>query len=210
MPKKPGTGRARLQPLRALDSPSSMNEILSFRSPSEFRKWLSANHRQSDGIWLRIFKKDSGEPTVTYAEALDEALCHGWIDGQKQSHDDLSWRQRFTPRRPKSGWSKINTRHAERLIKAGRMKAAGQAQIDAAKKDGRWTAAYDSFSKATFPENFLAAVRRNKKANTFFESLSKANRYAIAYRLQTAKKPETRQRRMETILAMLNRGEAFH
>jgi uncharacterized protein YdeI (YjbR/CyaY-like superfamily) len=182
-----------------------MNEILSFRSPSEFRKWLSANHRQSDGIWLRIFKKDSGEPTVTYAEALDEALCHGWIDGQKQSHDDLSWRQRFTPRRPKSGWSKINTRHAERLIKA-----AGQAQIDAAKKDGRWTAAYDSFSKATFPEDFLAAVRRNKKTNAFFESLSKANRYAIAYRLQTAKKPETRQRRMEMILAMLNRGEAFH
>jgi uncharacterized protein YdeI (YjbR/CyaY-like superfamily) len=210
MSKKPGTGRARLQPLSGLDPPSSMNEILSFRSPSEFRKWLSANHRQSDGIWLRIFKKDTGEPTVTYAEALDEALCHGWIDGQKQSHDDLSWRQRFTPRRPKSGWSKINTRHAERLIKAGRMKAAGQAQIDAAKKDGRWTAAYDSPSNASFPEDFLAAVRGNKKTNAFFESLSKTNRYAIAYRLQTAKKPETRQRRMEMILAMLNRGEAFH
>ena len=141
-----------------------MNEILSFRSPSDFRKWLSANHRQSDGIWLRIFKKDSGEPTVTYAEALDEALCHGWIDGQKQSHDDLSWRQRFTPRRPKSGWSKINTRHAERLIKAGRMKAAGQAQIDAAKKDGRWTAAYDSFSKATFPEDFLGGSPQEQKS----------------------------------------------
>lgn len=187
-----------------------MNEILSFRSPSEFRKWLAGNHRQSDGIWLRIFKKDSGEPTVTYAEALDEALCFGWIDGLKQRHDEVSWRQRFTPRRPKSGWSKINTQHAERLIKAGRMKAAGQAQIDAAKKDGRWTAAYDSFSKATFPEEFLAAVRRNKKANAFFESLSKTNRYAIAYRLQTAKKPETKQRRMETILAMLASGETFH
>jgi uncharacterized protein YdeI (YjbR/CyaY-like superfamily) len=187
-----------------------MNEILSFRSSADFRKWLAANHRRADGIWLRIFKKDSGEPTVTYAEALDEALCHGWIDGLKQSHDELSWRQRFTPRRPRSGWSKINTRHAERLIKAGRMKAAGQAQIDAAKKDGRWAAAYDSSSQATFPEDFLAAVRRNKKANAFFESLSKTNRYAIAYRLQTAKKPETRQRRMETILAMLNRGEAFH
>jgi uncharacterized protein YdeI (YjbR/CyaY-like superfamily) len=187
-----------------------MNEILSFRSPSEFRKWLAANHRQSDGIWLRIYKKGSGEPTVTYAEALDEALCFGWIDGLKQSHDKVSWRQRFTPRRPKSGWSKINTKHAERLIKAGRMKVAGQAQIAAAKKDGRWTAAYDSSSQATFPEDFLAAVRRNKTTNVFFESLSKANRYAIAYRLQTAKRPETKQRRMEMILAMLDRGEAFH
>ena len=187
-----------------------MNEILSFRTSAEFRKWLAANHRRSDGIWLRIFKKNSGEPTVTYAEALDEALCFGWIDGQKQSHDEASWRQRFTPRRPKSGWSKLNTQHAERLIEAGRMKAAGQAEIDTAKKDGRWTAAYDSPSQATFPEDFLAALRKNKKANSFFESLNKANRYAIAYRLQTAKKPETRQRRMEMILAMLARGEAFH
>jgi len=185
-------------------------KILSFRSSSEFRKWLAANHRQSEGIWLRIFKKDSGEPTVTYAEALDEALCFGWIDGLKQSHDEVSWRQRFTPRRPKSGWSKINTRHAERLIKASRMKAAGQAAIDAAKKDGRWTAAYDSSREATFPEVFLAAVRKNKKTNAFFESLSRANRYAIAYRLQTAKKPETKQRRMEMILTMLARGESFH
>jgi uncharacterized protein YdeI (YjbR/CyaY-like superfamily) len=187
-----------------------MNEIIHFRSSSGFRKWLASNHRQSDGIWLRIFKNDSGEPTVTYADALDEALCFGWIDGQKQRHDDSSWRQRFTPRRPKSSWSKINTQHAQRLIRAGRMEAAGLAQIDAAKKDGRWTAAYDSPSKATFPEDFLAALSRNKKAEAFFESLNKANRYAIAYRLQTAKKPETKQRRMEMILAMLARGEAFH
>lgn len=190
--------------------PRHSEEILRFQSSSEFRRWLAANHRQSDGIWLRIFKKDSGERTVTYAEALDEALCFGWIDGLKQSHDELSWRQRFTPRRPKSGWSKINTQHAERLIEAGRMRAAGQAQIDAAKKDGRWTAAYDSQSKATFPEDFLAALRRSKKAFAFFESLTQANRYAIAYRLQTAKKPETKQRRMEIILAMLAKGEAFH
>lgn len=187
-----------------------MNEILSFRSSSEFRKWLAANHRQSDGIWLRILKKNSGESPVTYAEALDEALCYGWIDGQKQRHDDSSWLQRFTRRRPKSGWSKINTQHAERLIKAGRMKAAGKAEIEAAKKDGRWTAAYDSQSKATLPEDFLAALRTNKKAAAFFESLNRANRYAITYRLQTAKKPETRRRRMEMILAMLERGEAFH
>jgi uncharacterized protein YdeI (YjbR/CyaY-like superfamily) len=187
-----------------------MNDVHRFRSASEWRKWLAANHRQSDGIWLRIFKKDSGESTVTYVEALDEALCFGWIDGQKQRHCDLSWRQRFSPRRPKSGWSKINTQHADRLIQAGRMKPAGQAAIDAAKKDGRWTAAYDSPSKATIPEDFLAALRKNKKAQAFFDSLNKANLYAIAYRLQTAKKPETRQRRMEAILAMLARSEAFH
>ena len=187
-----------------------MDEILSFRSSTGFRKWLAANHRQSDGIWLCIFKKESGEPSVTYAEALDEALCFGWIDGQKQRHDDCSWLQRFTRRRPKSGWSKINTQHAERLMRAGRMKPAGQIEIDAAKKDGRWTAAYDSPSKATIPEDFLAALRRDRKAKAFFESLNKANRYAIAYRLQTAKKPETKQRRMEMILAMLARGEAFH
>jgi uncharacterized protein YdeI (YjbR/CyaY-like superfamily) len=187
-----------------------VNEMLSFRTSAEFRKWLAANHRQSPGIWLRMYKKNSGEPSVTYAEALDEALCFGWIDGQKQLHDEASWRQRFTPRRPRSGWSKINTEHAERLIRGGRIKPAGQAEIDAAKQDGRWGAAYDSPSRATLPEDFLAALGKNKKAKAFFESLNKANRYAIAYRLQTAKKPETKQKRKEMILAMLARGEAFH
>jgi uncharacterized protein YdeI (YjbR/CyaY-like superfamily) len=187
-----------------------MNEILRFRSAPEFRKWLAAHHHQSEGIWLRIFKRDAGEPSVSYAEALDEALCFGWIDGQRRSHDESSWLLRCTRRRPKSAWSKINTQHAERLIQAGRMNAAGQAAIDAAKKDGRWASAYDSQSNAIFPEDFLAALRRNKKAKTSFESLSKANRYAIAYRLQTAKKQETKKRRMEMILAMLGRGEAFH
>jgi uncharacterized protein YdeI (YjbR/CyaY-like superfamily) len=187
-----------------------MNETLSFLSSPEFRTWLAANHRKSEGIWMRIFKKDSGETSITYAEALDEALCFGWIDGQKKRHDDSSWLQRFTPRRPHSGWSKINTQHAERLIQTGRMKAAGHAQIDAAKKDGRWTVAYDSPSTATFPEDFLAALRKNRIAKAFFESLNKANRYAIAYRLQTAKKSETKRRRMDMILAMLARSEAFH
>jgi uncharacterized protein YdeI (YjbR/CyaY-like superfamily) len=131
-----------------------MDEILSFRAAAEFRKWLAVNHRQSDGIWLRIFKKGSGEPTVTYAEALDEALCFGWIDGQKQLHDKASWRQRFSPRRPKSKWSKINTQHAERLIEAGRMQEAGMSAIEAAKKDGRWTAAYDSQARPRSPKIF--------------------------------------------------------
>jgi len=185
-------------------------EILFFRNAAEFRKWLAANHRQAEGIWLRISKKNSAKSSVTYAEALDEALCFGWIDGQKQPQDDSSWLQGFSRRRRKSGWSKINTKHAERLIAKKKMKPAGQAEIDAAKKDGRWTSAYDSPSKATFPEDFLAAVRRDKKAKAFFESLNKANLYAIAYRLQTAKKPETRQKRMEMILGMLAAGRAFH
>jgi uncharacterized protein YdeI (YjbR/CyaY-like superfamily) len=187
-----------------------MTEILHFRSPAAFRKWLAKNHRQPDGIWLRICKKGSEESSVTYAQALDEALCFGWIDGQKQRHDDSSWLQKFTPRRRQSAWSKINTQHAERLIQAKRMKPAGHAQIAAAKEDGRWAVAYDSPSKSTIPEDFLAALRKNRKAYAFFESLNKVNRYAIAYRLQTAKKPETRQKRMDTILAMMAKGETFH
>ena len=185
-------------------------KIRGFRSPADFRKWLAANHSRSEGLWLRIFKKASGRPSITYPEALDEALCFGWIDGLKHSHDEVSWLQKFTPRRARSGWSKINTQHAERLIRAGQMQASGQAQVEAAKNDGRWTAAYDSSIHATFPDDFLKALGKNKNAKAFFDSLNKANRYAIAYRLQTAKRPETRQRRMETILEMLRRGEAFH
>lgn len=184
--------------------------ILSFSTPEEFRKWLKENHDISDGIWIRIFKKSSETTTITYAEALDEALCYGWIDGQKKPHDSESWLQKFCRRRPKSGWSKINTGHAERLMRTGRMRAAGRKEIEAAKKDGRWNAAYDSPSKSTVPEDFLEALAKDPKAQAFFDGLNKANRYAISYRLQTAKKPETRKRRMEMILGMLKRGEAFH
>jgi uncharacterized protein YdeI (YjbR/CyaY-like superfamily) len=187
-----------------------MYEVLSFQSAEAFREWLALNHRESEGIWLRIFKKDSGEPTVTYAEALDQALCFGWIDGQKQRYDESSWLQKFTPRRKNSGWSKINTRHAQRLVQSGQMETAGQAAIDAAKTDGRWAAAYDSQSNSTVPEDFLDELHKNQDATAFFESLSKANQYAIAYRLQTAKKPETRAKRMEMILAMLAKGESSH
>lgn len=187
-----------------------MNKILRFCSPSDFRKWLAANYRHSDGVWVRFFKKDSGEPSITYKEALDEALRFGWIDAQRQPCDKSSWLLRFMPRRPKSSWSRLNTQHAKRLIKARRMRPAGHAQINAAKKDGRWKAAYDSPSASTIPADFLAALHKNKKAKTFFDSLNKANLYAISYRLQTAKKPETRHRRMKSILAMLARAEAFH
>ncbi len=187
-----------------------MNEILSFNTPSAFRIWLKQNHLSSDGIWLRISKKGAEAQSITYAEALDEALCFGWIDGQKKPFDKFSWLQRFTPRRAKSNWSRVNTQHVERLIAEGKMDAAGHAAIESAKADGRWAAAYDSFSNATFPDDFLVELQKNERAEAFFRTLSKANLYAISYRLQTAKKPETRQKRMEMILGMLDRGEAFH
>jgi uncharacterized protein YdeI (YjbR/CyaY-like superfamily) len=181
-----------------------------FTSSLDFRNWLAKNHSQSEGIWLRIFKKDSGVTTVIYSEALDQALCFGWIDGQKKPHDKKSWLQKFGPRRPKSGWSKKNTQHAERLIKSGEMGQAGLKEIEAAKTDGRWKAAYDSFGEAAMPSDFLMELGRNRKAKAFFETLNKTNLYSIAYRLQTAKKPETRLKRMRAIIEMLYRGEKFH
>jgi uncharacterized protein YdeI (YjbR/CyaY-like superfamily) len=185
-------------------------ETLAFKSSAEFRKWLAANHEKIDGLWLRMFKKASGQATVTYAEALDEALCHGWIDGQRKSFDEHSFIQKFTPRRARSKWSKLNTQHAERLIQAGKMGRAGLAAIEAAKDDGRWEAAYDSPRNAAPPEDFFKALGRNKKAKVFFETLNRVNVYAVFYRLQSARKPETRERRMKAILAMLGRGEKFH
>jgi uncharacterized protein YdeI (YjbR/CyaY-like superfamily) len=182
----------------------------SFRDAREFRAWLEEHHAQSEGFLLRIYKKDSGVATITYAEALDVALCFGWIDGQRLPLDEQSWLQKLTPRRPKSGWSKRNTEHAARLIDSGAMTPAGLRQIDAAKADGRWQAAYDSPAKASVSSEFLAALARNKKASAFYKTLNKANVYAIAYRLQTAKRPETKARRIESIVAMLARWEAFH
>lgn len=183
---------------------------LSFKSPLEFRNWLEKNHAASVGIWLRIFRKDSGKASITYAEALDQALCFGWIDGQKQAHDKHSWLQKFTPRRAKSGWSKANTQHVERLVKTGQMTPAGIKEVESARADGRWNIAYDSPRNAAPPKDFLRALDNHRKAKAFFETLNKANVYSIVYRLQTAKKPETREKRMKLILEMLGRGEAFH
>jgi uncharacterized protein YdeI (YjbR/CyaY-like superfamily) len=183
---------------------------MSFTSSLDFRSWLVKNHSQSDGVLLRIYKKDSGVATVTYAEALDQALCFGWIDGQKKPYDKQSWLQKFTPRRPKSGWSKINTLHVARLTKAGAMTPAGLQAVEAAKADGRWKAAYDSFGNAAVPHDFLKELARNKKASAFFETLNRTNLYSITYRLQTAKRPETRERRIQAIIEKLARGEKFH
>lgn len=185
-------------------------KTISFASAGDFRAWLSKNHCQADGILLRIYKKDSGTGTVTYAEALDQALCFGWIDGQKRPYDQQSWLQHFTPRRRNSGWSKTNTKHAERLIATGEMAPAGLREVNTAKADGRWQAAYDFFGKATVPDDFLKRIARNKKAKAFFATLNKTNLYSIVYRLQTAKKPETREKRMQAIIEKLARGEKFH
>ncbi len=184
--------------------------ILSFESAKHWERWLAKNHKLSSGVWLRIQKKDSDRQSVTYAKALDVALCYGWIDGQKKSADDQSWLQKFTPRGLKSAWSKKNTEHVERLTMAGKMKPAGLAAVEAAKNDGRWKAAYDSQANSKIPEDFLKALGRNKKSQAFFNSLNKTNLFSIAYRLQTAKKPETREKRMRAILEMMAKGKKFH
>ena len=185
------------------------SEIKSFPTPAKFRAWLEKNHGQSDGFWLRFFKKASGEKTIIYAEAVEEALCHGWIDGQVKKYDETSWIQRYTPRRPRSVWSKINTGRAEQLIKEGRMTPSGLKQIEAAKADGRWASAYDSPSTATPPEDFLHELAKNNKARAFFGTLSKSSIYSFIFRLQTAKKAETRKKRIKTFVEMLERGEKF-
>jgi uncharacterized protein YdeI (YjbR/CyaY-like superfamily) len=185
-------------------------KILSFKTAKEFEKWLAKNHHTSQGIWLKFFKKDSSEKTITHDEALDEALCYGWIDGQLNKHDEISWLHKFIPRTTKSIWSKRNTDHTERLISLGKMKPSGLAEIEKAKADGRWAKAYDSPAEMRAPDDFITALSKNKKAKTFFESLNRANKYAITWRLQTAKKTETREKRMKAILEMLAKGEKFH
>lgn len=190
--------------------PTITPRIVTPTSPANWRAWLRKHHEQTTGIGLRLFKKDSGKQVLTYAQALDEALCFGWIDGRKDVYDADSWIQSFSPRRARSGWSKLNRAHAERLLKAGKMMPPGLAQVEAAKRDGRWAAAYDSSSAAALPADFLEALAKNKRAEAFFRTLNKANAYAIAYRLQTAKKPETRARRMKLILQMIRDGKKFH
>jgi uncharacterized protein YdeI (YjbR/CyaY-like superfamily) len=182
----------------------------SFRSSKELRGWLAKQHAKAKGLLLRIYRKDSAVASVTYAEALDQALCFGWIDGQKLPLDEKSWVQKFCPRGPKSTWSKKNREHVERLIQTGQMTPAGTKVVEEAKADGRWAAAYDSPANATMPSDFLQALECNRKAKKFFATLNRANLYAIAYRLQTAKRPETKARRQDMIIEMLARGEKFH
>jgi uncharacterized protein YdeI (YjbR/CyaY-like superfamily) len=184
--------------------------IIAFATAAEFRQWLTRHHSDHPGIWLKIAKKASGIPTVTYAEALDEALCFGWIDGQKKAFDETAFLQKFTKRSKRSLWSKINAGHVARLEKEGRMKPAGLAAVAAAKADGRWEAAYHSFSTAEMPADFLTALEREPDAKGFFITLSKTQRYSFFFRITTAKKPETRRKRITEFVAMLKRGEKLH
>jgi uncharacterized protein YdeI (YjbR/CyaY-like superfamily) len=185
-------------------------KIVSFKSAHEWEKWLATHHASSQGIWLKIFKKDSQTLSVSYPDALDEALCYGWIDGQKAAFDEKAWLQKFGPRQLKSVWSKINVGNAERLIKAGRMKPVGLEKIESAKNNGSWSKAYHSQSAATFPEDFLKEVNKNKAAKVFLKTLNRDNVYAIIYRLQTAKKSETRHKRINQFVEMLSKGEKLH
>lgn len=187
------------------------NELptIQFESKKKFADWLAKNYEVSAGVWLKIAKKATGIPTVTYTEALDVALCYGWIDGQRNSFDDQYFLQKYTSRRSKSIWSKINVGHVERLIKSGEMKPAGLKAVEAAKQDGRWAAAYDGQRNMSVPEDFQSALEKNKKAKAFFETLTRSRRFAFLSRITTAKKAETREKRIRQFVEMLAKGETL-
>ena len=191
------------------DTPAPPPSSRAFPTPAAFEAWLSANHASSTELWLLIRKKASGLPTVTYAEALDVALCYGWIDGLKRSFDATSFLQRFTPRTPKSIWSLVNTAHVERLLAEGRMQPAGQRQIDLARADGRWANAYAAGRDMQTPDDLLQAVNANAEARKTFEILNRQNQFAMAFRLGNIKKPDVRARRIDDYVAMLARGETL-
>ena len=193
-----------------MNKPEADYQTLEVTSVKVWANWLEKNHATCNGVWLKFFKKSSNKPTVNYQEILDEALCFGWIDGQAKPNDDQSWFVKYTPRRPKSIWSKRNIQKVERLISLGKMKSSGLAEFEKAKADGRLAKAYDSASTMQMPEDFLEELSKNKPAEEFFKSLNKTNTYAIFWRLQTVKKLETRQNRMKHILKMMAEGKKFH
>jgi uncharacterized protein YdeI (YjbR/CyaY-like superfamily) len=190
--------------------PAAELETRAFASAAEWEAWLREHHDSAPGIWIRFAKKGSGVPSVTYLEALHAALCFGWIDGQARSVDDASYVQRFTPRRARSIWSQRNREFATALIEAGRMQPAGLREVERAQADGRWEAAYDAPSTATVPEDLQRALDASPEAAAFFATLNGQNRYAILHRVQTAKRPETRARRIERFVAMLEQGETLY
>ena len=186
------------------------DRIRGFADAAAFEAWLAEHHASETELWLKIGKKGSPEPSVTYAEALDVALCWGWIDGLKKSFDSAAFLQRFTPRQPKSIWSQVNRDHVARLVSAGRMTPHGQRHVDAAKADGRWDAAYASGSAMTMPEDLLAAINANPLAAQTFAGLNKTNRYALAFRVQGVKTAATRAKKIASYVEMLARGETIH
>jgi uncharacterized protein YdeI (YjbR/CyaY-like superfamily) len=184
--------------------------VIHLASRDAWAAWLGRRHADSAGVWLKIAKKAAGINTVSYAEAVEVALCYGWIDGQKDKLDDDFWLQRFTPRRPKSKWSQRNRERALELIDTGEMQAAGLREVEQAKADGRWDAAYEAQSNATVPDDLRRALKRDKSAAEFFAGLDSRNRYAILYRIQDARKPETRARRVEQFVGMLHEGKTIY
>jgi uncharacterized protein YdeI (YjbR/CyaY-like superfamily) len=184
--------------------------VLAFASPEEWEAWLEREHATSDGVWIRFAKKGSGVPSVTYPEAVEVGLCYGWIDSLVKSLDERFYVQKFTPRRAKSKWSRVNRDKVEELTKAGRMKPAGLAEVELAKADGRWEAAYASPAAMEVPDDLRRALAASPRAAEFWEGLNKANRYAILYQLEDAKRPETRARRLEKFMGMLERGEKLY
>ena len=181
--------------------------IIPFSNKKKWSDWLAKHHEKSNGLWLQLAKKDSGIPSLTYDEAVEVALCYGWIDGQKKGYDEKYWLQKFTPRGSKSIWSKINTEKAERLIASSEMKPAGLKAVEAARQDGRWEAAYASQKNISVPQDFQKALDGNSKAKAFYSTLKSADRYSILFRIQTAKKPETRARRIQQFVEMHERNE---
>lgn len=184
--------------------------ILPFESQAAWEQWLEANHAQSNGIWVKIAKKDSGIASINHAQALDMALCFGWIDGQRLKFDEDHFLQKFTPRRSKSTWSKVNQDKVAALSEQGKMREAGLKEIERAKADGRWEAAYESQSKMDVPDDLQQALDKNPAAQAFFNQLNRANRFSILFRVTTAKKAETRQRRIEKFIEMLNEGKKIY
>jgi uncharacterized protein YdeI (YjbR/CyaY-like superfamily) len=184
--------------------------IMAFEGWREWEAWLQEHHSEKGGVWLKIAKKESGIGSVSYAEALESALCYGWIDGQKAAFDNQYWLQKFTPRRAKSIWSKVNCDKAMLLIETGRMQAAGLREVELAQADGRWDVAYESQSKITVPEDLQRELDNNPQARDFFATLDRTNRYAILFRIQTAKKAETRVARIRKFVDMLARNEKIH
>jgi len=184
--------------------------VLPFETRQDWEAWLDEHHANTKGVWLKIAKKGTNIPSVTYAEALDSALCYGWIDGQKGSFDEQYWLQKFSPRGPKSGWSQINCDKVTALIAEGRMQPAGMRQVEQAKADGRWDLAYDSQSKITIPEDFQRELDKNQQAQDFFKTLNSVNRYAVLHRIQIAKKPETRAALIEKYINMLSQHQKLY
>ncbi len=183
--------------------------VLPFETQADFEKWLEKNHDKEDVLWIRFFKKASGKKTITYNEAVESSLCYGWIDGIGKSYDAESHVQRFTPRRAKSKWSKVNTMRVEELIKTGRMKSSGLKQMELAKADGRWEAAYEPSSTATLPADFQALMKEHAQAQAFYSTLNAANKYAVIYRLHHTK-PENRDKKYVEMIEKLEKGEKFH